>query len=78
MLKLVAKDGKLYFPQEVKDSFGNVGPILICVYDQGDCDLIEWPDYNLANLICVLFDERECGTINCDEVMLPDGSTVRF
>lgn len=73
-VKLVAKGESLFFPDSVRDNYGEPGPILLCRYDEGDCDTINWPDPNEDNLRSVLFDAVEMGYIHeTDRVLLPDG-----
>ena len=79
-IQLQAKDGCLYYPETMKDWRGKSAPIIVCVYDAGDCDTISWPmkkgeDKNLQR---ALFDDRESmDDFPLDaEVLLPNG--VRF
>lgn len=53
------------------------GDLLICRYDEGDCDTINAAEPDLNNLRRALFDARECGEIpsDCSIVMLPFGGT---
>ncbi len=65
MTKLHAKNGSLYLGDEH----------LLCVYDAGDCDHISWPNPNLKNLFCALFDlgNMDEGTPYYGPIYLPDG-----
>lgn len=53
--------------------------IVLCVYDEGDCDRIPWPMTTAderGNLARALFDDRECRDgfpPDVEEVRLPDG-----
>jgi hypothetical protein len=80
MVQLIAVDGRLYYPGDPKRDQCAVKPgdsvPLLCVYDQGDCDDISWPDPNRDNLHRALFDDRECGLIDDEEVLLPDGTSA--
>ena len=78
-IRLIAKDGRLFYPDTVKDQYGDPGPILLCIYDEGDCDAIEWPNPNRANLKRTLFDNREEGFFGDDDfIELPDHTPVLF
>jgi len=70
--KLIVKDGELYLP-------GGCTELLLCVYPEGDCDAIKWPQYNEDNLRSALFDARETGEIPLDSrVLLPNGEEFKF
>lgn len=73
MIQLEAKDGTLYYPANVVDAYGDPSPIVLCVYDAGDCDTIKWPKPNSANLRRALFDGREQGYLDGPSVLLPNG-----
>jgi len=76
-IKLVSKGGSLYYPPEVKDGFGDPGPIVLLVYPEGDCDTIRWPRPNMKNLRNALLDDLETGLLNDgDMVFLPNGVEV--
>lgn len=75
LIQLIAKNGRLYFPQGGLDDNGNEvadQPSLLLVrYAAGDCDTVPWPlvpaPYNgttveglVQRLACALYDEREC------------------
>lgn len=71
-ITLVEKDGDLYYP-------GEDGAILIYRYPEGDCDAISWPNPDMKNLRGVLFDDRECGRFEDEDIIkLPDGTVVEF
>lgn len=73
-IKLVAKDGTLYFPDSVICAYGDPGPILLYVYPEGDCDTVEWPRPSIKVLDGALFSAREQGLINHDDIIvLPNG-----
>lgn len=76
-IQLVENSGCLYYPDSVKNSIGHVGPIVLRVYPEGDCDTIKWPNPNMENLRAALFDDRETG-LNQGEVLLPNGERVDF
>lgn len=81
MIQLIEKDGNLYYPAGSYNSFTSVERpqepmILLCIYDAGDCDSIEWPNPNRENLLRCLFGDRECGIIGDEEVLLPDGTSA--
>jgi hypothetical protein len=79
VIRLVERDGDLYYPDTVKDSYGESGPILVYVYPAGDCDTIHWPKPHMNNLRNVLYDDRECGYFEDNDVIeLPDGTVVSF
>ncbi len=81
-----------YPPNPSRDHRPTEEIILLCVYDAGDCDSIAWPfgsstwsgikitperiAKDKANLQRVLFDDRECGLIEDEEVLLPDGTSA--
>ena len=80
MVQLVVEHGELYYPgAEQRDPWsvrpGASVPVL-CVYDEGDCDCIKWPNPNRDSLHRALFDDRERGLINDEEVLLPDGTSA--
>lgn len=78
-IQLVVKDGTLYYPDSVIDWSGEPGPIVLCVYPEGDCDTIQWPNPNLKNLAAALFDDREMGQFeDGEEIQLPNGDKVDF
>jgi hypothetical protein len=80
-VKLVNKNGTLYYPESVVPEFGEPGPILLRIYDAGDCDTIRWPLRNKdrENLKVALFDDRERGLVkDGDRVLLPTGVEVEF
>jgi hypothetical protein len=49
---------------------------VLCVYDAGDCDCIQWPNPDRENLHRALYGDRECGLIDDEEVLLPDGTSA--
>lgn len=57
----------------------DIGVILICVYDAGDCDMISWPmcPKSPELLRRALYDAREYGLIDgkATAVRLPNGET---
>lgn len=69
-VQLTEEDGDLYLN----------GQMLIMRYPEGDCDTVEWPkpEEKVAEwekrLESALFDLREMGFWEGDEVELPDGS----
>ena len=71
-IQLVAIDGDLHYPIQL----GVKQRILLCVYPEGDCDTIKWPNPDMKNLASALFDDRECGFIGDVEVLLPDGTSA--
>ena len=85
-LTLVDKEGDLYFPDTVVpypdmpiDNHNAPGPIVLCVYKEGDCDTIEWPNVNIKNLARALYDAREMGYFDDDTViLLPNGGRVNY
>ena len=73
-IRLVCKDGYLYYPDDVLDQFGEPGPIVLCVYDTGECDTIKWPRYNERNLRSALYGDREGGIFgDHTQIELPNG-----
>lgn len=75
LIQLIAKDGRLYFPQGgLDDNLNEVADqpsLLLVSYAAGDCDTVPWPlvpsPYNGTTvegleqrLACALYDEREC------------------
>lgn len=80
MVTLIVKEGRLYYPGDARRDHCAVRPgapvPVLCVYDAGDCDMIAWPNPNRENLHHALFDDRECGLIGDEEVMLPDGTSA--
>ena len=51
-------------------------PVLVCRYEEGDCDVATWPMTEGMDRILdsALFDAREMGMIpDCNSVLLPDG-----
>lgn len=76
-IQLITIDGDLYYPPNSnREWMPDENLILICVYDAGDCDTISWPNPNRKNLGQCLFDDRECGVIDDQEVLLPDGTSA--
>lgn len=83
MVRLIAKYGRLYYPGDPKrDDFavepGDPVPVLV-VYAEGDCDSIPWPITGpewVERLHTALFDDRERGIIDDEEVLLPDGASA--
>jgi hypothetical protein len=80
-VRLLCEDGQLCIPRDaVEDEFilkhmtGN--PLLLCVYDAGDCDTVRWPNPNPDTLRAALYRAREVGLVAGypDIVLLPDGS----
>lgn len=65
MAQLQAREGVLYLGDD----------ILIVRYEEGDCDTIKWPLVKPKHLALALFDEIECGNLDCPgyRVKLPDG-----
>ena len=79
IIQLIAKDKTLYYPETVVDALGKPSPIVLCIYDAGDCDTICWPHPNLENLKRALFDDRECGVFDdIDVILLPDNTEINF
>lgn len=80
MIQLIVRDGSLYYPGDPRRDIAAVEPgaavPVLCVYDAGDCDSIVWPNPNCDNLHRALFDDRECGLIGDEEVILPDGTSA--
>ena len=78
-VKLIAKGGDLFTQRDmIKDpatrNFFSEDPILVCRYDAGDCDTINWPNPNEENLRRALYDARETGVIpDVQLVTLPNG-----
>jgi hypothetical protein len=57
------------------------GRMLLCIYEAGDCDSAPWPMTTIQHrriLARALFDERECGDLTGDTVILPDGTSFEF
>lgn len=82
-IQLIAEDGALYTPLALVDKslrdFYSGNPILLCIYPEGDCDRIKWPNFNPENLRAALYDARETGVLpHCEEVILPDGKIFRI
>ena len=79
-VQLIVRHGVLYYPGDPKRDASAVSPgapvPLLCVYAAGDCDCVKWPNPNRENLQRALFDDRECGIIDDEEVLLPDGSSA--
>ena len=81
MISLICEDGCLHTPKSVItdplliEHFTD-NPILIRIYDAGDCDTIKWPNPNIENLRIALYDCRETGVLPHDivSVILPDGT----
>lgn len=65
MVELTAKNGDLHLS----------GKLLVCRHAEGDCDTIPWPlrDRDHDNLRRALYDERERGGLDGDQVILPNG-----
>lgn len=63
--RLTVEHGNLYLD----------GDVLLYFYRAGDCDAIDWPDYNPDHLRGALYDEYETGAITGERaVLLPDGA----
>lgn len=78
---LVAKDGTLYFPDEVLGALGNPGPIVMVVYDEGDADSFSWPSLSpgIKKLRSALYDAAMTGDISEKTIVkLPNGKVVEF
>lgn len=78
-IQLVERDGDLYYPPNpAREYRPNEYLILVHRYPEGDCDTITWPlgRRDSVNLPRCLFDDRECGIINDQEVLLPDGTSA--
>lgn len=76
-IRLISKNGELFYPETVLDQYGEPSPIVLCVYPQGDCDSISWPRPNMKNLQRALFNDRECGLFDdADVIELPNGEAV--
>lgn len=80
MIQLLCERGCLYTPRAaLKDpillAHYSENPILLHIYDAGDCDTIKWPDYNAESLRAALYAARETGCLPADTqgVLLPDG-----
>lgn len=84
LVRLVARDGKLFIPssamdQENRDWFGDEGAILVYCYPEGDVDTISYPLSPSGSwrpmLRSCLLDARECGRLPADSqaVELPNG-----
>lgn len=80
MIQLICEGSCLYTPRSAIAEPGLLeiysgNPILMRLYDEGDCDTIKWPDYSAESLRAALYDDRETGTIPADtkSVLLPDG-----
>jgi hypothetical protein len=79
MIQLISRDGSLYYPPNPRREWRPDEPlILVHRYPAGDCDTIAWPlrSKDRENLPRCLFDDRECGLIQDEEVLLPDGSSA--
>lgn len=84
MIQLIAIERDLYYPSTIAkkwhDEIGmeDDGKPLMMVhrYPEGDVDSIHWPNPNRKNLSACLFDDRECGLIGDEEVLLPDGTSA--
>jgi hypothetical protein len=91
-IRLIAINGKLYFPFGGYDSElnpdANSPSMLMRRYSAGDCDTCPWPmvsEYATpaelrTRLACALFDEREMNDHFPDSAIieLPDGSIFDF
>jgi len=85
-MKLIAEGGLLYYDrtqlhdEQQRQWFPDSNPILLVIYDAGDCDTIHWPDPNKDHLRRALYDGRECGYTGPrdTEVTLPDDTTFYF
>jgi hypothetical protein len=76
-LQLFAIDGDLYYPPDLaRDWRPDDRLIVLCIYPEGDCDSIRWPNPDRKNLHRALFDDRERGIIRDQEVLLPDGTSA--
>lgn len=76
-IQLIAKDGDLYYPPNPdREWLPNEDLILVHRYPEGDADCIHWPNPNRKNLHACLFNDRECGIIDDQEVLLPDGTSA--
>lgn len=76
-MKLLAIDGDLYYPPNPSREYLPNHPLILLIrYPEGDCDTIEWPNPDRENLHTCLFNDRECGTIQDEEVLLPDGTSA--
>ncbi len=85
MIQLICEDGYLYTPRSAMSdplllAHYRENPILIKIYDEGDCDTIKWPDYDAKNLRSALYDARETGCITGypTSVLLPDGTVFEI
>lgn len=92
--KLIAIDGYLYvafdsiYSRELQEwhkddtnKDGQCGAILMCMYDEGDCDTVSWPfKAKTPELLRrALYDARETGLIgNVQSVTLPNGKQFDF
>jgi hypothetical protein len=67
--RLVDVNGRLCLPN---------GDIIVLVYPEGDCDTFDAQNPDIKKLRSALYDCREMGELDCTEVTLPNGLTVRF
>ncbi len=78
-IKLVACYDSLRYPDEVLNQYGEGGMAIVYVYPEGDCDGIKWPKPNMKKLRSALYDDRETGLFNDDDIiLLPNGERVNI
>lgn len=78
-IQLVVIDNELYYPPNPnREHRPAENLILLHRYPEGDCDAIKWPLTATSKKILpsCLFDDRECGHIDDQEVLLPDGRSA--